>query len=353
MDSIITKKLDKLLKDAPAIPISARDRLLILSDMHLGDGSSRDDFLSNSEMVTAFLEKYYLKKKFALVLNGDIEELHRYTLNAIYQRWSSVYDLFDRFRKLTALYKITGNHDHPLIDHGQNRFAADLYTAVRFVYKGKSILTYHGHQASPVIERLYGIAGFVLRYLATPLGIKNYTVAHDSTKKFKLERRIYEFSRKNRIISIIGHTHRPLFESMSKVDSLKYKIEKLCRKYPKAMAKEQETIRRKIDVYRKEFADMDRNEKSMECQPGGIYHDELLVPSLFNSGCAIGKRGVTALEIRDGKIALVHWFNRTISDKYLNFNGYEPERLPGTDYYRVIIKEEYLDYVTARLELLA
>jgi hypothetical protein len=85
----------------------------------------------------------------------------------------------------------------------------------------------------------------------------------------------------------------------------------------------------------------------------GLYNNELLVPALFNSGCTIGKRGITGLEISHGTIALVHWFDRKISDKYLKYNGYNPERYNDSDYFRVVIKQDYLDYIFTRTELLA
>lgn len=39
------------------------------------------------------------------------------------------------------------------------------------------------------------------------------------------------------------------------------------------------------------------------------------IPCLFNSGCVIGKRGVTAPEIEEVNIRLVHWFDSRISKK--------------------------------------
>jgi hypothetical protein len=45
---------------------------------------------------------------------------------------------------------------------------------------------------------------------------------------------VYGFSSRRKIVSIIGHIHRPLFESLSKIDTLKYRIEQLCRHYPLA-----------------------------------------------------------------------------------------------------------------------
>ena len=62
---------------------------------------------------------------------------------------------------------------------------------------------------------------------------------------------------------------------------------------------------------------------------------------------------MTCLEIEDEKIRLVHWFDKKISKKYLKQSGYEPERLKGTDYYRLVINEESLNYIFARIKFLS
>ena len=72
-----------------------------------------------------------------------------------------------------------------------------------------------------------------------------------------------------------------------------------------------------------------------------------------NSGTVIGKRGMTCLEIEDGKISLVHWFDRKISKKYLRSNENQPEQQAGTDYYRMVINTDDLKYIFARVKLLS
>jgi hypothetical protein len=74
---------------------------------------------------------------------------------------------------------------------------------------------------------------------------------------------------------------------------------------------------------------------------------------MFNSGCVLGKRGITALEIDSGHLSLVHWFDENRGQKYLRYGNYSTSRLEGTDYYRVTIKRDSLDYIIARVKLLA
>jgi len=112
-----------------------------------------------------------------------------------------------------------------------------------------------------------------------------------------------------------------------------------------------------------------------------LYAEHLPVPCLFNSGCAIGKRGLTAIEIEDGHIALVHWFDTRRDGRPTGgrrggvrrarerqpARGRRPRRsralvppeaestrrLGDTPYYRSVLKRDRLDYVFSRIRLLA
>jgi len=158
-------------------------------------------------------------------------------------------------------------------------------------------------------EKYNQLSGFMLRYLAYPLGIKNRSPAYDSKKRFRIEKIVYEFSNRNKLISIIGHTHRPLFESLSKLDYLKYQIEVLCREYPTAKKREKKGISEKIDFYLEELDAIHSKERN-DILAYNIYNTDIIIPSLFNSGCTIGKRGITSIEIMNNQILLVHWFDK-------------------------------------------
>jgi hypothetical protein len=152
-------------------------------------------------------------------------------------------------------------------------------------------------------------------------------------------------------MAVIGHTHRPLFESMSKIDSLRFEIERLCRKYPKASQKKQRRIETVINSHKTELSRI----RDHDGEPDGpsLYNANLLIPCVFNSGTVIGKRGMTCLEIDRGRIALVHWFDHRRTRKYLRYGNLDAYELPDTSYHRVEIKRESLDYIFARINLLA
>ncbi|MGD9155671.1 MAG: metallophosphoesterase family protein [Bacillota bacterium] len=346
----IHTKLHKIFDNTPTVKINAADKLVIFSDLHMGNGGSRDDFLPNADLFKYVLKHYYLAGNYQLILNGDIEELQRFAPADIAKRWREIFQLFESFRCNEAFFQITGNHDQNLINIKSR--SRGLLSALKLEYDSNTIFIFHGHQASFFLERFQALCSFILRYIANPLGIKNYSVSYDSQIRFQTEKRVYNFSRQMQIVSLIGHTHRPLFESLSKVDCLKFKIEQLCRDYPVAAGAAKDRLADKIRTYHQELQ-LYLESHDQAATRSSLYNSDLLAPCMFNSGCVIGKNGMTALEISAGKIALVYWFNRCKSQKYFNYNGYQPEQLHDTDYFRVVLKQDDLGYIFARIKLLA
>jgi hypothetical protein len=83
------------------------------------------------------------------------------------------------------------------------------------------------------------------------------------------------------------------------------------------------------------------------------YGAEPLVPCLFNSGCGIGKKGITAIEIEEGCIRLVYWFDRNRDARPFESRGAAPETSDATPYFRLVLQEEALDYIFIRTRLLS
>ena len=345
------RKLNKLLEESPTLELDSHKKWVIFSDLHMGDGGSTDDFKRNSKLFTTTLENYYLKKNHALILNGDVEELQRFQVKKIVNQWSEVYALFDAFQKKGAFYKTIGNHDLELQLMKDLPFNYKHYDSLRLKFGDDSLFIFHGHQASKKYQEHNELIGFTLKYFANPLGIKSYSVSHSSGKQYKIEKRVYGFSAFQKVVSIIGHTHRPLFESLHKVDRLKYKIEQLCRDYVEA-GTDQEKIRAEIKSHRKDLKKYHKENKDHSYQ-NYVYNTLFHIPCVFNSGCVVGKRGMTCLEIEGDKIRLVHWFDKKISKKYLKQSGYKPKQLGNTDFYRLVINEESLHYIFTRIKFLS
>ncbi len=319
----------------------------------MGDGSSKDDFTHNAELFSYILNNYYTPKGYSLILNGDVEELQRFKFKKIYHKWKTVFEIFREYNKEKKLIKIVGNHDMELLLERPKNNEFALRHAVKINWKNNYIFIFHGHQASSKYLKYNKLLGITLKYLANPLGIKNFSVSHNSMKQYSIEQKVYRFSSLKKIVSIIGHTHRPLFESLSKAERLKFRIEQLCRDFVIENEEDKKKIIKKsIKANKKDLKKIYKKEKE-EITPGNLYDSVLSIPCLFNSGCVIGKRGITALEIEKGNISLVHWFDKQISKKYLKNTGYDPKRLNDSSYYKMVVNRESLDYIFTRIKLLA
>lgn len=347
--------LERLLHTAKPVTLDNSSKVLILSDLHMGNGGRLDEFRPNAGLVKTILGSYYLPEKFSLVLNGDIEELFKFPLASIESKWSEFYDLFQKFERNGFFWKTYGNHDALLLAERSYTLASHLVESLKFHYGDETLLLFHGHQASAVLWETYPALSraiiFFLRYIAKPAGIRNCSVAYNSRRRFAMEKSIYEFSNRSGIVSIIGHTHRPLFESLSKVDYLNYKIEELCRVYPSAEGEMRKEIVGRIDAFKVELEACYKKGKLTGLR-SGIYNN-LPIPSVFNSGCTIGKRGITALEIEGSTIRLVCWYNGRQRPKITTDLNNRPMELSSTGLSRIVLNEDSLEYVFSRINLLS
>ncbi|MDR1374866.1 MAG: serine/threonine protein phosphatase [Treponema sp.] len=332
---------------AAVLDISSGDKVLVLSDLHMGDGGRGDDLLQNGAFLTKILEYYYLEQGWRLILNGDIEELQRYSLGAIKNQWRDLYRVFDGFAAQGGLYKTLGNHDEDLIF--EKSYPYPLYNAVRIETGLIPIYVFHGHQSSKIYTNYNNLIRLGLRYLLRPFGIRNISSARSPHRRFYVEKQAYGFSLANDCISIIGHTHRPLFESLGRFDYIKFEIERLCRDYPASEGTEKERIAAEVAALRVDLGNLKHSERRNVLRQS-LYGDEFPVPCLFNSGSAIGRKGITALELNREKIALVYWFVEGKGKRFVSRGGYRLKKLGK--YRRAVLNQDRLDYVKARIALL-
>ena len=352
MDSIQLSPWSQILQETrnKAFTIPFQDRkFVIFSDFHMGNGGSRDDFKKNADPVFDILSRYYYPSGHHLILNGDIEELQKFQWEKIRSRWASHYELFQAFDREGRLSKTLGNHDI-LLNAPPDDYPFSVHEAINIETGSGSILVYHGHQFSELLMRFEKICRFTLQYIAYPLGIMNYSKSPTNRKKLKTEIRAYEASSKAGLISIIGHTHRPLFESLSKTDSLRYRLDFLIRSYRMADSYSRKAIEREIRTTQRELSLV---RQTSELHISKLYSAEELVPCLFNSGCTIGKRGVSAIEIDNEKIELVYWYDSSKTSQYRNFYGYEQTGIPGTPLKKVVLNSEKLSYIQDKIRFMA
>ncbi|MDR3020958.1 MAG: metallophosphoesterase, partial [Treponema sp.] len=193
------------LPDSSILDISSGGKVLIISDLHMGCGS-RDDLYHNGDMLTCLLEEFYFKNGWILVLNGDIEELQRYSFDSIWEKWKKLYRVFSLFAEDNRLYKIAGNHDEQLLLKRQVSNPYNLHSVIKIETGTVPAYVYHGHQLSAIYVKFNRLFGIAIRYILTTFGIKNLFSARSPSKRFHIEKKAYAFSLKNNCLSIIGHT---------------------------------------------------------------------------------------------------------------------------------------------------
>jgi predicted phosphodiesterase len=321
-------------------------RALIISDLHMGTGK-RDDLADNGELLVSLLKDYYFPRNWNLVLNGDIEELQRHSLDKIMKHWKRLFEVFDLFAGQNRLYKLIGNHDDELLLVKSYQYP--LYGVIRIENGVIPAYVFHGHQSSVLFSRYNKVLKVGIRYVLKPFGIKNVSSGRNPYRRFKIEKAAYNFSLGMRCISIIGHTHRPLFESLGRFDYIKFEIERLIRDYPSSSEDRRRLIETNVLALRRELGKLKRKERR-DVLRRSLYGDEMPVPCLFNSGCAIGKKGIHAIELSCEDIALVYWYEEGRGRRFISRGGYEIEKLGR--YCRAILNRDRLDYILARIQLL-
>ena len=358
LSSIIQENLEKTYTRAPRINIDKKSRILVLSDFHLGNGKRRDEYRKNAFLVETILREWYLPRGYALVLNGDIEELHRWKLPSVSRSWEDLYKLFLEFKKGPGLYKIQGNHDSSsgfLWKSGRSEAEmevnSEILPSLLMRYGSHEMLILHGHQASLYNSPFrHKVNRFFLRYLAHPLHINNIKRDFLSDKPLKAEQRIFDFARKKGIVTIAGHTHRALFEGHSEEEYMKIRLDKMIRDYMHLGEEAPAELETAIAQTAETLEGMLENE---DYKSRGSIYDPLSLSCLFNSGTVIHKFGATGIEIRGGRIFLNAWFDTGNSHSRLflyDRGSYPLENYPGIRNYT--LKSDDLDYIFTRLSLL-
>ena len=335
-------------KNGKVLDISGGGKALVISDFHMGTGKN-DDLAENGDLLISLLEEYYFKNGWNLVLNGDIEEILRHSLEQIQKRWEKMFRIFDLFAGENRLYKIIGNHDEALLF--KRSYPYPLYDLIKIETGVIPAFVFHGHQLSNIYSKYGRYISAAVRYILNPLGLKNISSARSPYRRFFAEKKAYTFSMENNCLSIIGHTHRPLFESLGRFDFIKFEIERLCRDYLSLPNEDRHSIEAEVFALLRELRKLKRKEKR-DVLRHSIYGDELPIPCLFNSGSAIGKKGIHAIEISHEDIALVYWFVKGQGMSFINRGNYQIEEIKDTPYRRAVLNQDRLDYISARIKLL-
>ncbi len=211
-------RLDEHLKRAREIPFDLKKgKCVIFSDAHKWDRGKKDYFKANERLYLKLLD-YYLGNKFILVLNGDIEEGQGSKLETVVKKYPDTFKSENKFKNAGKYYRIYGNHDHSWKDDHvrwkllyQYFGIFDVSPAYRI---GEKIIIFHGHEGDIWSDYLRGLAGIGVR-----LGKRIFGSRKRAAKNYKIrnirENWLSEWAEKKDILLIAGHTHRPMFKSMS------------------------------------------------------------------------------------------------------------------------------------------
>lgn len=312
----IGQALDKLYKDTRdqqtkkgiVLPFElSAGKFIIFSDQHKGARDGADDFTLAAPNYLAALE-YYDQKDFTLICLGDSEELWENTLGKVKEFNVETFEAEKKFLAKKAFVKVLGNHD---LYWGNDPFAwwqlrkiygedVPIYEAVilgtTISDKEFRIFCTHGHQGDAQSDGNWFSKFFVARIWAPVQGylrVNPNTPAFNNEKKTLHNEIMYEWSSKQTdAILITGHTHQPVFQSLTEV-------ERLYRKLQYAQSQKNDK-----DIQETEAA-IRKNEKHFT----SVSIDYLTMrPSYFNSGCCCFSDGdITGIEIDEGCIRLIKW----------------------------------------------
>ncbi|GAB6155458.1 hypothetical protein JCM17380_42090 [Desulfosporosinus burensis] len=271
------KRISKVFQSAEEIPFDDSSRIILMSDVHRGDGGWADDFSKNQNLYFAALTHYY-NEDYTYIEIGDGDELWKNKkLSEVRYVHSHAFWLLSKFFKEGRLYSIFGNHDMVKRDHEfvknnmyqyfdeQEKKYIPLFENIK-VHEGlvlkhkltnQKILLIHGHQVSFIDYEMWKLSRFLVRYLWRPLesfGVNDPTsTAKNYDKKDAVEKQLIEWVTREKHMLIAGHTHRPRFPQVGE-------------------------------------------------------------PPYFNDGSSVHPRCITGIEITDGNITLVKWDVKTKID---------------------------------------
>lgn len=128
--------------------------LYVISDLHIGDGSSRDNLIKGgkADLLCRFLDEVE-KRNGILVILGDFFELWRYSMEAILTAWHT---LIDRIASMDLIY-VPGNHDSlfdkPFRKHQSlHRIFESLHAPFVCTLGERTFKFMHGHEVDPIIS---------------------------------------------------------------------------------------------------------------------------------------------------------------------------------------------------------
>jgi predicted phosphodiesterase len=293
-------------------------KVIVFSDQHRGAKNGADDFMQCETTYLSALQ-YYNEQEFCLISLGDNEELWENRWTSVKEKNIASFEAEKKFVFRNAFVKVYGNHDlswsiNPFMRMEMEKIYGrkiKVYESVLLEllanHKKLSVLLTHGHQGDKKSDGNWFSKFFVANVwapLQSYMKINPNTPAYNSTRKTLHNRIMYEWSatQKN-LLLITGHTHQPVFESLTELERL----------YKKLLLAEVEKNQQQIDDIRERLKKVEPNFTS-------VSKDYLeMKPSYFNSGCCCFSDGdISGIEISGGFIRLIKWSHaENVSKRYV------------------------------------
>lgn len=247
-----------------------KSKFIFFSDCHRGDDSISDEFTRNQTIFMCALQ-YYYERDYTYVEVGDGDELWEYKeFKYIRAAHTDVFTVMKKFYDDKRFIMLYGNHNnalkHKVYARNHYYYFYDEYEGrigplfkgitpiealvLKHRETGQEILTVHGHQGDLLNDRLAWVNEFFLRYFwryIHVVGFKNpSSPARNLYTRHKVEKKYSDWLRKHDVMLICGHTHRMRFPRKGQLP-------------------------------------------------------------YFNTGCCVRTKGITGIEICEGKIYVVEW----------------------------------------------
>ena len=272
-----------------------KGKFILFSDQHKGIKNGADDFALAEQNYVAALEHYY-QEGFHLICLGDCEELWENRLHQVKKHNTLSFDAEKKFALRNVFTKIFGNHDLDWeINPMANNDLKELYEVPVVVLEGVILQTTieeksfhifctHGHQGDLQSDGNLFSKFFVSKIwapLQAYLRINPNTPAYSETLKTEHNNIMYEWSSHQQdLLLITGHTHQPVFESLTQLERFQRK---------EAMKQSEQGPQDRMTVPTMDFFSK-------------------IKPTYFNTGCCCYDDGdITGIEIADGFIKLIKW----------------------------------------------
>ena len=282
-----------------------KGKFVILSDQHKGARDGADIFAKAEKNYLAALDHYY-KNHFFYINLGDSEELWENLLVTVKKHNKATFQMEKKFLQRKTFIKIYGNHDlywdnDPLAPMNLEEIYGEKVT----IYEGiilktnlkQSLEIYmtHGHQGDLQSDGNWFSKWFVSDVYAPVQGylrINPNTPANNNELKTAHNKMMYQWSsKKKNMLLITGHTHQPVFKSLTQLEKLYQELE---------------TAKHHKDV--KEIAEIKKQINHRENKGDKIPDFNGYLDTYFNSGCCCFDDGdITGIEISDGSIRLIKW----------------------------------------------